>query len=72
MERLKYQVEKEELRNPVCIKTIHKDMVGGETRVKQEREGTAKYLNKLHYWFAVEERDSMIDVYVGEESLEDN
>ena len=71
MERLKYQVGKDELKNPACVKTIYKQGVGGEARASQDKEQVSKYLGKLGIWFAVEERDSVIDIFIEESSLED-
>ncbi len=71
MEKLKCQVGKDELKNPVCVKTIYKKNVGGEAKAKQIVEQSTGYLDKLGIRFAMEEKDSIIDIFVEVNSLED-
>lgn len=71
MEKLKCQVERGELKNPACVKTIYKKSVGGEAKAKQIEEQSINYLDKLGVPFAVEERDSVIDIFVEVNSLEE-
>ena len=71
MKKLEYRVGKDELENPACVKTIYKKNVGGEARAKQIVEQLTSYLNKLGIRFAMEERDSVIDIFVEANSLEE-
>ena len=71
MGRLEYQVEKEKLRDPVCIKTIQKQKAGSDSRARQTEEQLTSYLNNLQIRFAVEERDSVIEIFMEKDSLED-
>ncbi len=68
---MEYQVEKQKLKNPACVKTIYKKNVGGEVKAKQIMEQSTSYLNKLGIRFAVEERDSVIDIFIEADSLEE-
>ena len=71
MERLEYQVEKEELLNPISGKVIKKDASSKNTKIEEIAMMTARYLNKLEIKFAVEESDSMIEFFIEEAYLED-
>ncbi len=68
---MKFQVDKDELKNRACVKTIYKQKVGGEAKAKQIEEQSKNYLNNLGIWFAVEERDSVIDIFIEADSLEE-
>ena len=71
MEKSKCQVEKDELKNPVCIKTIQEKTMGSEARAKQTEEQTTGHLNRLGIRFAVERRNSITEIFVGADSLEE-
>jgi len=68
METLKYRVEKEELGNPVCIRTFKKDKIGGSAAVK-EADALKQYLEMLGLKFAVIESESEIEIFIEATSL---
>ena len=61
MEKMEYQVEKEKLKDPVRIETVRKNGL---------IESRMDYLNGLQIYFAVEESDSVFEIFVGEKALE--
>ncbi len=69
MGRMKYQVEKEKLENPVCVVTFKKDGFGKET-VAKRAESRMEYFNNLQVYFAVEESTSIIEIFTEEGSLD--
>ena len=71
MEKSKCQVEKDELKNPVCIKTIQEKILGSEARAKQAEEQAIGYLERLRIRFAVERGDSVTEIFVEADSLEE-
>lgn len=65
------QVEKNKLKNPVCVKTIYKNKVDGEDGTKQAEEQLTNYLDNLGIRFAVEREDSITEIFVEADSLEE-
>ncbi len=70
METLKYQVGREELGNPVCIRTFKKDKTGGNAAAKGA-DVLKQYLERLGLKFAVVESESEIKIFTEEENLEE-
>ena len=71
MGKIKFQVERKNLKDPISVRIIQKQRVGLDSKAKQVEDQLVMYFNNLHIKFAVEERDSLIEFFIEEDSLED-
>ena len=71
MEKIEFQVERKNLKDPISVRIIQKQRVGGDTKAKQVEDQLVMYFNNLHIKFAVEEKDSLIEFFIEKDSLED-
>ena len=71
MGKIKFQVERKNLKDPISVRIIQKQRVGLDSKAKQVEDQLVMYFNNLHIKFAVEERDSLIEFFIEKDSLED-
>lgn len=69
MKKFECLVEKEALANPVCIATFKKDGTGNAGSKRAEL--LMEHLERLRIKFAAEESDSLTEIFVAPESLDD-
>ena len=71
MGKIKFQVERKNLKDPISVRIIQKQRVGLDSKAKQVEDQLVMYFNNLHIKFAVEEKDSLIEFFIEKDSLED-
>lgn len=71
MKKLKFQVWKRDLVNPVCVKRIQEDSAGGKEKARKLAVLVKKYLNSRRVRFAVVRHDAAIKFFIPSSSLEE-